>query len=312
MSHPILVTGSHRSGTTWVGRMLASSGEAAYIHEPFNPDRKPGWGAGRIPYWYLYVTRANESFYLPVMHDVMALRYPLRPNLREVTGVRRAALLASDLGRNVVARARGLRPLMKDPLALFSAEWLAQRFDMRVVVMIRHPAAFVSSIERLGWRFRFRGWLAQGSLLRDWLHPFEAEMHRCWLGDVDLVDQGIVMWNAMHHVIREYRRRHPSWIFLRHEDLAAAPQEGFERLFAEFGLRWDARVAARVKSYSSGGNPVDVARWRHSSLRRDSVATVGAWRRRLSTEDIARVRAGVADIAPEFYGDDAWGAATSS
>jgi hypothetical protein len=40
--------------------MLCESGEAGYIHEPFNPDRVPGWTAGRIPCWFLYVTRANE------------------------------------------------------------------------------------------------------------------------------------------------------------------------------------------------------------------------------------------------------------
>jgi len=38
---PILVTGMHRSGTTWVGRMLAASREAVYFHEPLNPDCSP-------------------------------------------------------------------------------------------------------------------------------------------------------------------------------------------------------------------------------------------------------------------------------
>ena len=33
---PILVTGSHLSGTTWVGRMIAVSPCVAYLHEPFN------------------------------------------------------------------------------------------------------------------------------------------------------------------------------------------------------------------------------------------------------------------------------------
>ena len=31
---PILVTGSHRSGSTWVGKMLATSPSVNYIHEP--------------------------------------------------------------------------------------------------------------------------------------------------------------------------------------------------------------------------------------------------------------------------------------
>ena len=34
---PILVTGSHKAGTTWVGEMLAASRRVGYISEPFNP-----------------------------------------------------------------------------------------------------------------------------------------------------------------------------------------------------------------------------------------------------------------------------------
>ena len=36
MNNPILVTGSHRSGTTWVGKMLAADSDTAYISEPLN------------------------------------------------------------------------------------------------------------------------------------------------------------------------------------------------------------------------------------------------------------------------------------
>jgi len=40
---PILVTGSHRSGTTWAGRVLAfSPTPLGYIWEPFNPRHRPG------------------------------------------------------------------------------------------------------------------------------------------------------------------------------------------------------------------------------------------------------------------------------
>lgn len=42
------------------------------------------------------------------------------------------------------------RPLVKDPFALFSAEWFADNFDAEVIVIVRHPAAVVSSIKRLG------------------------------------------------------------------------------------------------------------------------------------------------------------------
>ena len=39
---PILVTGAHRSGTTWVGKMLSTEDGVAYISEPLNVLHRPG------------------------------------------------------------------------------------------------------------------------------------------------------------------------------------------------------------------------------------------------------------------------------
>ena len=301
MGRPILVTGSHRSGTTWVGRMLTLSGETGYMHEPFNPRRVPGWSGQRIPYWFLYVTEENEDHYLDVVRDVMAFHYPALSNLRHALNPRGAALYGPDVLRSVRYRVRGPRPLLKDPIALFSAPWLARRFETQVVVMIRHPAAFVSSIKRLGWHFRFRSWLAQEALLRDRLEPYRDAMHRCWAGDGDVIEQGIVMWNAMHHVIDAYRAEHPDWSFVRHEDISAAPVEGFRGLYSDLGLRWDEKVEAGIVEHSAAGNPAQTRR--HGAVKRDSAAQVDLWKTRLSDEEIDRIREGTAEMAARFYPD---------
>src|SRR5882672_1880226 len=61
-SRPILVTGAHRSGSTWVGRMIARSPTIRYIHEPFNPDAfKPGICAARFEREFTYVCAENAA-----------------------------------------------------------------------------------------------------------------------------------------------------------------------------------------------------------------------------------------------------------
>ena len=298
---PILVTGSHRSGTTWVGRMLCASGEAAYIHEPFNPRRRPGWTGDRVPYWFLHVTRDNERYYTSIVEDVLRFRYPVSRNLRDLDGARAAALFLSDLANAARYRVTHPRPLLKDPMALFAAEWLAERFGARVVVTIRNPLAFAGSIKRLDWQFRFRSWLAQPSLADGLLARYRDEMVRLWSGEGDIVDQAVVMWNALHEVIDGYRSRHPEWVFVRHEDLSAAPQEGFAALYEHCGLTFNARAGERVASFSSAGNPKDLPVWRHMSVRRHSRAATETWRSRLTGEDVARVRSGTAEVAARFY-----------
>ena len=300
------MTGAHRSGTTWVGRMLCRSHEAGYIHEPFNPARLPGWGAGRVPLWFVYVTSANEHVYAPLVERALGFRYPVLENIPQIRSPRRAVFYARDVADAVLARLRRARPLIKDPIALFSAGWLAERFGARVVVMIRHPAAFASSLKRLGWQFKFRGWLAQEALMRDLLHPFEQDIRRCAVDDVDIVEQAIVMWKAMHHVIAVYRRRHPEWTFLRHEDLAREPVEGFRCLYERLGLGWDADVEAEVKRHSGALNPGEVRRWRHGTVRRDSRATTRTWLHHLTSEETLRIRDGVEEVSPLFYSDADW------
>ena len=301
MSHPILVTGSHRSGTTWVGKMLCLSREAGYIHEPFNPRRRPGWSGDRIPHWFLYVCPDNEQFYEGVARDVLRFRYPVARNVSAVRGARQAALFAQDVARSVRYRLDARRPLLKDPIALFSSEWLAARFGTQPVVMIRNPLGFVSSIKKLNWQFRFRSWLAQDLLVRDLLAPFHDDMHRCWAGDCDIVDQGIVMWNALHYVIGLFQDRHPDWIFMRHEDLAARPEQEFTALYQQLGLTWSTSVAGRLARYSTGRRGSDVPVWRHTSIRRDSRAATTTWKQRLSPAEIERISSGTAEIGRRFY-----------
>jgi len=303
MMRPIVVTGSHRSGTTWVGRMLCLSGEAGYIHEPLNPVRRPSWMPRPVPYWYVYITDENAHLYAADLERVMEFRYPLASNALRLRKPEQVAALGSDLARTLRPRARGARPLLKDPFAVFSAEWFARRYDADIVVTIRNPVAFVGSIKRLNWQFKFKTLLSQGGLIRDHLEAFEADMRRCRDHAVDVVEQGIVLWNALHHAIAQLREAHPEWSFVRHEDLAEDPVSGLGGLYRACGLRWDDDVAAQVSGFSTADAGSELPMWRHGSVKRDSSRATETWKLRLTDEEVARVRVGTADVARRFYND---------
>ena len=309
---PIVVTGSHRSGTTWVGRMLCASREAGYIHEPLNPVRRPTWSTDRVPYWYVYICDENEDRFGGQFDDLMRFRYPIARNLKELRSPQQLGLFASELAQSVPLRIRKPRPLFKDPFALFSTEWLERKLGTRTVIMIRHPAAFVGSIKRLNWQFKFKKVLQQNLLMRDWLHPFEEQMRYVRDNDVDVVEQGIVLWNVIHHTIDELRRRHPGWAFVRHEDLAAEPASGFRTLYEHCNLTWSTGVEATIRAYSAKDNKKEVPTWRHGSVKRDSRAATETWRHRLTPQEVERVREGVAAISGRFYAEEEWASAASS
>ena len=59
-----------------------------------------------------------------------------------------------------------------------------------------------------------------------------------------------------------------------------------------------------IERHSGAENPSEL-RHRHS-VTLDSRASVRCWQRRLTPDEVARVRAGVADVSPAFYGDEDW------
>ena len=304
MKRPIVVTGSHRSGTTWVGRMLCLSGEAGYIHEPLNPVRRPSWMRHSVPYWYVYITEDNAHLYSSDLERAMTFRVPAG-NILRIRRPEQAGMLLSDFGRSVRPRISNARPLLKDPFALFSAAWLERRYEADIVVTIRNPVAFVGSIKRLNWQFKFKTLLSQGALMQDWLYPFESEMRRCRDEDVDVIEQGVVLWNVLHHAIDRMRADHPGWVVVRHEDLARNPSTGFAELYRRCALAWTSDVERQVDAFSSADSGAELPMWRHGSVKRDSAGATGTWKMRLTEGEAERVREGTAEIASRFYGDPA-------
>ena len=110
MQRPILVTGAHRSGTTWVGSMLALSPRIGLIHEPFSPITPPGISSAPFDRFFRYVTDENEGPYVEPFERLLGFRYGLRTAAR-----RRSARRATSAGRrrtsptSPLSRARGGR-----------------------------------------------------------------------------------------------------------------------------------------------------------------------------------------------------------
>jgi sulfotransferase family protein len=298
-NRPILVTGSHRSGTTWVGKMIACHPRVMYFSEPFNPQYHPL----PISNWWHRITDADQELFRAYLRPSAELRYPwLRqlPN-EPLPGSKRVLRALRYLRR----RWLGYRPLLKDPIALLSAEWLAQEYPTQVIVLIRHPASFASSIKRLGWLFPAAHLLRQESVMRDWLHPYEAELRRLLRGPADILDHAIVAWRVLHHVIRIYQERHSDWLFCRHEDLSLAPVDRFGQVFQFLGLAFTPEIRAAVEQHSSDDNPREAGGEIHK-LKRNSKANIWNWQERLTPGEIDRVRRQTEELADYFYGDQDW------
>jgi hypothetical protein len=302
---PVLLTGAHRSGTTWVGRVLALSPELGYINEPFNPHHQRGICACAFPLWFQYVNGDNEHRFKRHLGATLAFNYRLVPQLAHIRGRDDVASLLRDGVTFARSRARNARALMKDPIAAFSADWLARTFGMTTVVLVRHPAAFAASLQRLGWLQRFEDFLAQPALMQEQLHDFEDEIRAMVNAHHDIIDQASLLWRLIYSVLLRYREAHPDWIVLRHEDLARDPVGGFAQLYRRLGLDYSQRIIDQVRWYSSGSSELEADAPPYA-IHRDSEQTTASWRRRLSSEQQSRLRSQVEEQASEFYTASEW------
>jgi Sulfotransferase family len=303
---PILVTGAHRSGTGWVGSMIAAcpSPTVAYLWEPFSLLHRPGTLADRFPYWFPYVCAENEAPHLRPVRDMLTFRYRPAAELRAVRSAKDTGRLLRDWLRFAQYRHAGARPLLKDPIALFSAEWLCDTFNMDVIVLIRHPAAFASSLKTRRLTHPFGHFLEQPLLMRDLLGPFQDEIRSLAAEPRPILEQAILLWKLIHSTILHYRSRRQDWMFLRLEDIAVDPQTEFGSIYRRLGLPYDEQVRRAVAEHSDSSNPAETPD--PASLKRDSRASIVTWKERLDAQEIRQIRDELEPISKEFYSDADW------
>ena len=305
-SLPILVSGAHRSGTTWVGKMLAAGPQVAYISEPLNVWHRPGVLRIATQYWYNYICDDNQMDYQTAFEEMLSFKYHTNLEIGSIKSAKDIFRMGRDWWTFWNGRRKSQMPLIKDPFAIFSSEWFSKTLGCRVVLVVRHPAAVASSLMKLGWSFDFRDLLKQPLLMRDWLEPFRSEMEQIQEFPNDLVAQSCLLWRMVYKSVENLRQRLPGLIVIRHEDLAQNPQDMFEQLYRDLDLDYAPDVQTSITAASSGENPKETAKETVHSVQINSQAVIKSWQKRLSQADIDRVRQLTGDIAPLYYTPEDW------
>lgn len=303
-SKPILVTGSHRSGSSWVGETLCYSAGLNMLWEPFNLEARPGVAGGVFKHWFTYISEENEEQYLPALKKSFAYKYQLFKDLQDPQGLRAMYRSSRNMLHYYRARRSERNMLIKDPIALFSAPYLAKTFDLAVLVMIRHPAAFVGSIKKASWSFPFSHLLDQPLLIEDLLSPFRVDIEKFSRNEQPLLDQGILLWNIFHAVIQKYKKAHPDWIFLRHEDLSREPLKGFKTLSQKLKLPFSPQAEKFILASTGSTNSTEQKKL--SDRKRNSSDNIKNWKRRLSEDEIHKIKSETLEICSHFYSEKDW------
>ncbi len=284
-----------------MGRMLSIPADVVYIQEPFNLQTSMDSMDYRFRHWFPYTPGMEDRE--SVMQSLeRTLEFRHRAPVPETFGPYRALKRKTrQILENSDHRWHRRRPLIKDPLALFSAEDLAKRFHLDVVCMVRHPLAFCSSLKKWNWKFPFSHFLEQPALMERHFAAEADEIRRFAEEEQPIVHQAALLWNLFHKVIRSYQQDHPDWHFPRHAEVVADPVPQFEILYQKLGLEFNDEVALKLSQSLHGGRG-ETSQTIYQP--RDASSVGHTWKKRLATEEIAHVLARTQVLRKHFYPEE--------
>lgn len=306
---PILLTGAHRSGSTFTGEMLTLSSSIGYIPEPFNV----GYGLEGIDNWFPFVKEGmeDEEKWASLIEDVLngKAKYRVPPDyLRgQESFVKRTGRFLIKSKFNMQYKKATFNPfinryLIKDPIACLASEWMHNRFNMDVVIIIRHPAAFVGSLKRVNWRFDFNEFIRQEHLMADHLDGLLLDNHK----ELSVIEEGSIIWNCLYLVMFKYLDRNPRMIGIRHEDLSTNPIKEFKRLYDKLNISFSKEIEEKIKEYTGDGNPVVPTNNEIHVLKRNSKENAKMWKQFLSEDEIKTIKDITYPLASRYYDESDW------
>ncbi|MEM9376469.1 MAG: sulfotransferase [Pseudomonadota bacterium] len=290
---PILISGCPRSGTTFCGNIISKSPEIFEVYEPFNHDFTYDLN---LPTKFFRFTESNQAAYRGRLDRMMQLadrgaRLKLLP--QGGLGLIRAEKdMVSSLALKKLAQDResffkASRLSMKDPIAFYSSEWLAEVYDARVVMMCRHPGGVVSSYLTLGWE-------AETKYIID--HPlpgeegqFDSEIDAWRRNPEDTIGAVILQWKLFTQATLDLQARHPDWFFCLHDQLCDHPVDVFRAMFKAVDLPFTDAIEAQIIRDTGAANVVDPHQHTQHSLQRQSSELKQSWRKRLDAESADRI-----------------------
>lgn len=296
MPKPILVTGAHRSGSTWIGNIISSAKNVYYIQEPFNVSIERT--NSPCKYWFEYVDGKGKDDQLKFEKYLKSFYSNLNQDYFQKT------LKAQSINEfiNILKDIRQKsfqRPLIKDPIAVMSAEWIYKTLNCDVVISIRHPAAFIASLKIKNWEFDFKNFQEQNGLMQTYLKDFKYETEEFSKNRKDIIAQGILLWNIIYSTIHEYHNKYKNdWIFIRHEDLSKAPILEFEKIFNSLQLPMCENNKEWIIETTSHSNK--------NAFKRNSKENIKTWQDRLTTDEIVLIKKETESIWKLFYTEDDW------
>lgn len=296
---PILITGTHRSGTTWLAQCLDYAPKTHILSEPFSPRNKRF--PERVQFsdsWFMAITDEviNENY--DEVTFGLAFQYSFRLLLKQMTikpGMWKFRQIKYFIRRKYYELKR-YTLIVKDPNLAFSLNTILKNpvfadYDSKCLIICRHPSAFVTSIMRMSqdkqWEIDLDGWVLN---CPDVVSQISEESIKTISSNKngELFERAALYWLAVQSVLCSNVEKY-SLLTVRHEDLSEAPTEEFKKLYNNLGLEFNDSAKDSIEKLCGTQNPRDPQHGEIHTLNRDSRANIFRWKSLLTDQQLKRI-----------------------
>jgi hypothetical protein len=273
----VWIFGSARTGSTWLGAMMADLEGHAWWHEPM-----VGYLFGHLYYERARGRRRDENFILGGDKDLW-----LGP-------VRRFVL--DSASARFPERVDGGYLVIKEPHGTLGAPLLAEALpESRMIVLVRDPRDVISSkmdAAREGsWAEeaqKRKGQEKKNTSADSKPAAFVKSQARRYVQLIDLAQQA-------------YDAHRGPKVLVRYEDLRAQPLETMRHIYEKLEIPAEDRELARVVEKHAWENIPDRKKGTGKFYRKGSP---GGWAQDLTTEQVATVERVTAPVLERYYAED--------
>jgi hypothetical protein len=295
-SRPLLLVGIPRSGTTWTMQVLGADPNLHPLLEPDNEGTSAPaiWGkkaAGRFPalqpgdhderyreLWSWILEGAPRNLRLRLAAQVLRpVQPPGRTRFlqgRRVPLMTMAGAIARHPGSGTPSEHGNQRLLVKSVHAPLALEWLAEEFDIDVLVLLRHPGNVLSSWLTLNLNEQFirleENPAVRTRLLSSWGVTAPGP---------DPLERMIFSIGVLSTALEAAVSRNPRWLIRTHEQLCSDPGQEFKKLYADLGLAWSEAVEGFLVGNDRPGEGF--------LTQRVAAELPDNWKRRLTSHQVA-------------------------
>jgi hypothetical protein len=225
----ILVAGTARSGTTWLGDLITSEIPCRTLFEPFNPDLVPLYRNFNY-FQYMRSSDENPEFYAFAE--------------KVLTGAVRNAWI-DRYNERIFSQYR----LVKEIRINLALKWLHDHFpQVPIVFLMRHPCAVVLSRLELGWATDqdIKNFLSQPDLIEDYLGDTLDLIHQAKTD----VEKHAIIWSVTNLVpLKQLNPRDYHLVF--YEDLCTQTDATLSAVFKSIGYQAKENLKFNVNRPSS-------------------------------------------------------------